>query len=389
MSVFRNKNIKFVSYLGTTGYSKSAQDWIYALVSHGANITFESLHTDPGQDTSPKYQLARSLLNRKLRYDIVFIYAIPHNMMGTCKRERNKNRHVKIYGFSLWEADRLPKSWIEPLNKLDHLIVHSEWNKHIFSRDVDIPVHVVYQPFEYVSKYTKSQLLTDNLFKNIQSDDYVFYTIGEWNGRKNIEALIRGYLAMFKKTDKTVLYVKTVLHNYQETSKKMLRSYVENIMKEFPDSARIILNVDRLTDDEINKVHSMSDCFVSTCRAEGIGLGACIAGLLGKRVIITGFGAQTEYLKDADFINYKLVPADNCHWGPVDHSKCNKNTCNFNSVYDKSYQKWADPDIEHFCKLLKKVYEEKQNKKTTAEYIKKVFHVDNVMQELRSIVHSG
>ena len=388
-NMFQGLNIRFISYLSTTGYSKSAQDWMYFLTSNGANLTFKSLHTLPLNDPSPKWQLAQSLLDKDLDYNIVIIYAVPHNMEKAIRHERRKNRHVKIYGFALWEADPLPKQWVSILNSLDYLIVHSQWNKDVFSKDVKIPIYVLYQPFDYQSKFLKQNLYNERIFQNIKADDYVFYTIGEWNGRKNIETLIQSYLKTFKNTDKVVLFIKTFMFDHDPGNVHALHNFVSSLINQHQNPPKITLNTERWTDDQINQLHTIGDCFVSTCRSEGIGLGACNAGILGKRVIITGYGAQVEYLKDAEFINYKVVPADDCHWKPADHSRCKANVCRHNPAYDKSYQKWADPDAEHFCQLLKKVYEEKTIKQTTAEYMKKNFNLVNIMTQLNSIIRTN
>lgn len=387
-NIFKNMHIKFVSYLSTSGYSKNAQDWIHALATNGANVTFEPLHQNNINDPSVKYQTALSLINKQIKYNTVIVCANPYDIQKTCIKEKEINSKVKIYGFSVWEADRIPKKWIEKFNLLDGLLVQSEWNKQIYQKDINIPIHVVYQPFDYKTNYTKQQVCNFPKFKMINHSDYVFYSINAWNGRKNMEAMIRAYLKTFKKSDKVVLFVKTFLNNYNLDNKLMLNNYINNIIKQYPDAPKLVINTDLWNDEQINKLHSVGDCFVSTTHAEGIGLGACIAGSLGKRVIITGYSALTEYLKNVDFIKYKLVPADNCHWGPIDHSKCKKNICNHIRSYNKSYQQWAEPDIEHFCQLMKNAYHNKNNKKTTAEYIKKAFDTQNIMRRLKSIIET-
>src|SRR6056300_172620 len=52
-----------------------------------------------------------------------------------------------------------------------------------------------------------------------------------------------------------------------------------------------------VSDEEMEKIHGMGDCYVSFSSSEGVGMGAVEAALRNKPVIITDYGGAPEYIK--------------------------------------------------------------------------------------------
>jgi glycosyltransferase involved in cell wall biosynthesis len=85
---------------------------------------------------------------------------------------------------------------------------------------------------------------------------------------------------------------------------------------------------------QIMRIHSTGDCFVSAHRGEGWGVPQTEAMLAGNPIISTGYGGVHEYLqpgKTAMLIDYKMVPLKG-----MDHS----------AHFYSSDQLWADIQIE-------------------------------------------
>jgi len=80
-------------------------------------------------------------------------------------------------------------------------------------------------------------------------------------------------------------------------------------------------------------------------RSEGFGLTIFDAYNYGKRVIVTGYGGQLDYLgiQYSGLVNYTLVDVNNME--------------SFNGNYNHSDQLWAQPDLQHFRKLIRNCYE--------------------------------
>ena len=59
---------------------------------------------------------------------------------------------------------------------------------------------------------------------------------------------------------------------------------LSRLVSEFANPPRIVLLTDLLSDLEIQALHTLGDCYVSTSRGEGWGYGAYEAAWFGKRV---------------------------------------------------------------------------------------------------------
>ena len=127
---------------------------------------------------------------------------------------------------------------------------------------------------------------------------------------------------------------------YTPENDEKLRQRLHGITDSFSHPAPIILDTKLRSDDYIDDLTSHCDVYVSLCNSEGVGLGACQAALKGKIIVMTGYGGQTEYIKEAQWIKYQMgtvrVPATFVEW-------------------IRPPQQWAYPDLEHAVKVLKEI----------------------------------
>ena len=89
-------------------------------------------------------------------------------------------------------------------------------------------------------------------------------------------------------------------------------------------------------------LHGLGDCYVSLARTEGWGLGAYEAAMLGKPVVMTGYGGQLDFLDPnlANLVDYELVPVNEPNW----------------SANYRADDVWAEPSIDHAASLLRDVF---------------------------------
>ena len=358
--------IKYYSYHKGSGYGDSALAYVEVLKSGG-------IHVD--SFIGVNYVYSDNV------YDIVIIQTIPDHYPDICSSERINNKNIKIFGFTMWESDRIPSNWATIINShVDYLIVPCEWNKFIFSKDVSKPIYVIHQVIKLIPMNIQS-----NIMDGINDSDYVFYTIGQWNARKRIDILIRAYLKTFTKTDNVVLFVKTFLNGYDDYDKIILSQHINYIINEFPNPARIIYNLDYINDNDIYSIHKRGNCFVSSSASEAIGLGLCTATLMNKRIIATGYGGQLEYLRDVDFIKYKIIPVKMCGY-PPGHTDCNTNCIRY-PWYNET-QKWAEADNEHLCELMLNAYQNKLiGNESTKKFIEDNFNEIKIFNEFKQIIN--
>jgi glycosyltransferase involved in cell wall biosynthesis len=366
------KNIKYVSFYENSGYAVAAKAYIEALAETGAEICWTPLKYQRGFrrgylpfDGSTDWgSFFREIQNRALDYSSVIVHTIPELYPEWRQREPDKY----LVGYTVWETTKPPAHWKNLINRMDHLLVPTEWNKLIFQENgVTIPIDVI----PHISEFEGEPSRQTNQIE-AGPDTFLFYVISAWTERKALWKVLEAYIRAFSPDDNVKLLLKTnqidttrpqgavkrllmrkPYHSIRDTVNRFLESYDTIPAIELVDD-------DTLPKEYIRQLHTRGDCFVSLCRSEGWGIGAFEAAMYGNPVIMTGFGGQTAYLPDdkAHLIDYDLV-----------------------SVADKqapkSYnnqQKWAEPDVEQAAEKMREIYGNQQQAKKMGTELKEYVH---------------
>lgn len=336
------QGIKYICPRGNSGYASAAKDYIIGINDVNIPIEVEYFIFDDTNSTEGKKNKIVNLLSlQHVNYNKVIIHTVPEFWPEIIKTEKNNNPNVEVIGMTVWETDSLDKNWVKWINQVDKVIVPCELNKDVFLNcGVIKPIEVIPHIFKK-STAPSFSLINPLQIENI-NDDFVYYTIGQWTNRKGIEDTIKAYLNTFDNKDKTCLIVKTFKNNFSEIEKEKIRNRVNSLLDKYKNPAKVILLLDEYSEDQIESLHNLGDCYFSLCKAEGWGLGAFAAAGKGKPVIITGFGGQLDYLIEINkelLVNYELIPVTGMGW-----------IAGYNSN-----QQWAQPDLNHASMLLEKV----------------------------------
>lgn len=290
------RGLKYISWGDTTGYATAAKSYVAALADAGVNISWSPMVPGPRlyEPTLGKASPVPSLQNiyhRDIEYDRVIIHTVPEYYPEWLERERKPGR--RIYGYTVWELERLPRHWPDILNQLDGVIVPCQWNVSVF-RDsgVHVPIHVVPHLSQFESMPEPSPTDRDRLLGHLgdyrQSIDnrFVFYTIGFWSHRKAPYLAIEAYWKAFAHDDPVLMVVKTSnkditcwhrswRNGFRLRHPSPALSIERMIRKSGGKLAPVALIADeQLSDGEMQSLHALGDCFVSLTRTEGWGLGA-------------------------------------------------------------------------------------------------------------------
>ncbi len=354
------KGIKYISFLGSTGYAEAAKGYIRSLAESGFYVLVEPVKYCSEQESEilskDDYVLSVCLHNTHIEYDSVIIHSLPTNWMKYSLIERAKNPSVKIYGLTVWETDMICPTWLNLIIQagLNGLIVPSDWNRQTFieSSKANLinnfpPVFVCHHAItDRQQREARLSLKREHMYgHNIK---VAFLCIGTWTPRKGIEETIRTYLESFKGHNDVVLYLKTTTGTgkYADEDSAELRQKLDRLLTSYPNPPKIILDTKLRSDDYIDDLVKNCDVYVSMCNSEGVGLGACQAALNGKIVIMTGYGGQKEYISQGHWINYKLdivnVPENFVKW-------------------IRPPQRWGYPDLQHAIQCLQEVYNNMPN----------------------------
>ena len=233
----------------------------------------------------------------------------------------SESAHFERVAYTSWETDALPVHWLRCFDQCHRLAVPSSFNEAVFARDLRRPVCVVPHVRRHRSNELSTQEVKDFRRKiDIAADEFVFYSINQFEPRKGLGTLIEAFVQAFDANDKVVLLLKTGSVGWGDAPyfervrvRDYLRQMLARLGRDGDTSLPKIVLIDEpdVGGQTIDALHVLGDCFVSLTRGEGFGMGACEAACAGNPVLMTGWGGQLDFLGD-DYIGnlpYQLVAA--------------------------------------------------------------------------------
>lgn len=360
------RGLKYISWADNSGYAVAAKSYIRALVSAGVELTWLPMLTrgkgyEPVADSEWGCPRLNRASHRPLAYDTVLIHTVPDYFPAMIERERAPGR--RIFGYTVWELERLPEHWPDILNRLDGVIVPCRWNAEVFrASGVTVPIHVVphlsqFEGLEPVAETDRLALRGRLGRPSAWRDRYIFYTVGFWMDRKALDLTLEAYWRAFTARDPVLMIVKTSAKDVTRRVRSWrnpirprhprIETTIAALARRHPDRAPMRLLADHgLSDGEIRALHEMGDCYVSLARTEGWGMGVFEAASLGRPVVTTGYGGQTEFLdpESAWLVDYRLVPARERAW----------------AIRYRPDDLWAEPSLEHAVACLREIVQDQE-----------------------------
>jgi glycosyltransferase involved in cell wall biosynthesis len=220
------------------------------------------------------------------------------------------------------ETTLIPKEFIEGSNKMDLIIVPSQFTKTIMSQtgyqEKDkqsgqvINEHRITKPVEVLFEGVNTEIYLEPNVEVTELDkletDFNFLLVGHWlkgdlgQDRKDIAMAIRTFATVFKylpKDKRPGLILKTSHAGFsvmdRETIRKKIESSVESLGEDIP---KIYLLHGDLTEDEMTSLyhHSKVKAMVSFTKGEGYGRPLAEFAITGKPIIVSGWSGHTDFL---------------------------------------------------------------------------------------------
>ena len=351
---YKDKSILYICQNGTSGYANAAKGYIYDYINKKIPVKAQYFNCNDLVNENDKFhQYLNCNTNKDIEYNTIIVHSTPDIWDVVIKNAPDvKLENKLLIGRTVWEFDKLLPSWVDIINAsvVDIVSVPTRWNRECFINSGVIKPIIV-EPHVYIDyPYKKTglkHLLSKSLIickneshLNIEKL-YKFYCIGQLIERKGIIETVDAYCNTFTSNDKVVLFVKTFKFNYSKEEQQKCVDEIVNITNKY-NHAPIIYIKDNLNYDEIRTLHDIGDCYVQLTKTEGFGLGIFDAFNVGKKVIVTGYGGQIEYLgKDYNgLVNYDLK------------SLSKNDSVFFQFKLNESYL-WAEPNKTHASKLLR------------------------------------
>lgn len=255
---------------------------------------------------------------------------------------KHQSNAYKI-GYFYWEADKLPIQWSTTLNKVNELWVPCKLVKDACLRaGYKGGIKIIPTPYsEFNDKIDITIPSNIDASYSLGENTYKFYSIFQWQNRKNYKLLITSYLKAFTPDDNVVLILKVnTLNNSPNKIAEEINSLKEKLKLHYYPP--IYLSTAIVDPAAINGLHQYADCYVSPHHGEGWGMPIHDAMRFKKQIIVTKYGGVTEWLNDesAHIIKHTLGPVTDMEWS---------------NLYG-SYQNWAYPSQSHLISLFKDVY---------------------------------
>ena len=287
-------NLKYTSpSCDASGYGASSRADINALYVAGANITTETIQQTQFRSTYDiQEKVVKYLEGRNIDYKIKILHITPDLYQRYMEPGKY---HI---GRLVWETDKLPESWIAPINKIDEIWTTTEPHAEIMRKSgVIVPIYTFPEPMEV----REEKIIP---FKTKDKKDFIFYSIFQWIDRKNPRGLLRAYWKAFENRDDVTLIIKTYRVTYDPSEFKIIENDIETWRKELNLKGKYpkVWLVEKLmTSSEVKKLHALGDCFVNPSSGEGWCRPMAEAMLQGKPVISGDNGGVTDlspyYLK--------------------------------------------------------------------------------------------
>lgn len=208
------------------------------------------------------------------------------------------NKHI---GFTFTESRHLEKTgWIEKMREMDEMWVATPQEKINLEESGITNVKVVRMPMSFTDTDEK---LTE--LEELIAGRFAFYTIGEFVPRKNIEDLLLAYWKEFNRHENVVLVLKTNLGLVKaEDLGVYIKQQIDHLQKTYRlyeyahHYPEVLIITEKLTDEDIMKLHNTCDCFVSTSYGESTCRPLVDAAYVGNKLICTdNTGASDPLIK--------------------------------------------------------------------------------------------
>lgn len=386
--------VVYVSWADNTGYANAAKAYIRLLLSNDISVNWQPmlpggpLGYEAVKNVNVDCEALQTALADNNQYDVIIVHTVPDYYQTWINSARKNSQ--RIIGMTVWEHETLPSLWRNVLNQLDEVIVPCEWNYKGFRRSgVTIPIHVVsHLPHTaHVSPSSNDVIRFKNrLSDSILSSTYIFYSINFWSERKAPLLTIKAFLDAFSSEDNVALVVKTTERDVTKLRRSWRSAFrlahpspkvaFEKLLADYKNPPNVQLICDESLDDrEIAALHNIGDCFYSLTRCEGWGLSAFDAAMLGKPVLMTSYGGQSDYLP-TNYpwrVPYTLIPVNEPLW---------------NQNY-KNGDVWAEAHIDKASHLLKKIYSERsKSAKIAAQHAQQLQRVFSNKKIFGTLINS-
>jgi glycosyltransferase involved in cell wall biosynthesis len=281
-------NINYFSLTHNSGYGQSALGMLQSIFNK------ENLQLTPInflEKNNVNFNLYSHLTNNRLKtIDLEIFHSIPDIQ----RRFKPKSKRI---GFAIFESTNPPKHWINILNQNSAVFTPSNFCKNTFiQKGVKSPIYLIPHPLPSIlSNFPE----TGTKEPKINTKKEIFTFIGTFKQRKGVVELLNAWFQTFNKTDDKLLYLKT---DSQSLPLILINKLKEQYKKE---PAEIIIDNENYNQKSLCKLYQLSDYIILPTKGEGFCLPALEALSMNKKLIITDWSGQKDFVNENNSILLK------------------------------------------------------------------------------------
>jgi hypothetical protein len=274
------------------------------------------------------------------------------------------------------ETTILPKEFIDGSNKMDMIIVPSQFTKGLMlgtayqeknnQTGQIVNEFRITKPVEVLFEGVNTEIYSNPIESLTELDkletDFNFLFVGHWlkgslgQDRKDVGMVIKTFSTVFKylpKDKRPGLIMKTSHAGFSVMDREATREKIDAILKPFgKDAPKVYLLHGDLTDDEMASLyhHPKVKAMVSFTKGEGYGRPLAEFTMTGKPIVVSGWSGQMDFLpkENTVFLEGSLTNIDesavdnfilaNAQWFSVNYSDAANKLYKVYNEYD-SYLK--------------------------------------------------
>ena len=343
--------------LTLSGYGVHARQiakWLFrvATETHQLDITTEPLPwgrthiiVDPEAEDGLIGQIMQATNNKKNFYDVTIQLQLPNEW----------NPFLGNFNIGVTagvETDKCNPAWIEAVNRMDMIVVPSEFTKQTFLDSGEVKVPIVVIPEAYPESYNDPEAVTpvDLGLKT----KFNFLVVGQLTGtdtendRKNLPYTIKWLADTFAGRPDVGVVLKTNSGAQTQLDKRNVQNIFAKLVREVsrPNGPTFYLLHGHMSDGEMKGLYTHPDikALVTLTHGEGYGLPILEAAACGLPIIATNWSGHLEFLKNGKFIAVDRMLAE------IPASRID------GQIFHKGF-KWAMPIELDAKRRLKKFYE--------------------------------
>lgn len=260
-------------------------------------------------------------------------------------------------GRTMFETDRIPEGWSQRMMALDEIWVPTEFQREVFING-GVPAERLFvvgesidSDFYHPGKVSALPLPSlSSSDASFSSETFIFLSVFKWEERKGWDILLKAYFEEFsRQTDDVALVLLTNAYhtddNFDGKIKEFSRS-LDNGAIDFELRPRVHVIPRRLSHAEMPRLYKKADAVVLPTRGEGWGRPHTEAMAMGLPLIATNWSGPTAFMTSENSYPLRidgLVP-----------------------IMDGPFRghRWAEPSVSHLQELMRRVYNEKDERQS-------------------------